>query len=54
VSKDSVLRKMKRQAMIKAGLTFSQRLTEWVRTGTPVDVVFEWDQEKRNLIAKKK
>ncbi len=54
MSKDSVIRKLKRQAMIKAGLTFSQRLTEWVRTGTPVDVVFEWDQEHRKLIATKK
>jgi len=46
-------RRVKRDAMHKYHLTFSQRLTESIRTGKPIaDVRFESSDDRKNVICK--
>ena len=44
MSKQSWVRKLKRKAMKDAGLTYADRVTESIRTGTPiVEVGYKMD-----------
>ncbi len=53
MSKQSVIRKLKRKAMKEAGLTFADRVTESIRTGKPVAKV-EYKVEGKRIVAVKK
>ncbi len=53
MSKHSILRKLKRKSMREVGLTFSDRLTESIRTGKPMSEVTYKVVGKRIVAVKK-
>ena len=54
MSRESVLRKLKRQAMVRDRMTFAERLIESIRTGMPMKNVVFKAEGKRIVVDEKK